>query len=325
MNVIIANKRKDELSNIDVEVIKRLDGEFDVEEIISSFQNFFYNKMILDITALKNYKDLKTIQKLSISLSMDKLILLLDEEPKSISMPMPSYLSKLISLGIYNFTTNVEGILYLYNNPNSYKDVAQYHILDDPEPEIKTIIKTVEVEQPAFSTYSQVPQRQIIGLKNVTPGAGATTLAYLLKKASENYCDSLAVEIDKRDFIYFKDKGLVSTTSSQLNNILSDNIDKKVVFIDTNGNQVVENSCTQIIYLLEPSIIKLNKLISTRPGILTTLKNKKIILNKCCLDSKDVKEFSFESNLDIFFTIPNLDDRKNNSILDDLLRKLNLI
>ena len=79
MNVLIANKQKDKLNQLDIEVIKRLDGEFDVNEIISSFQNIFYNKMILDITALKNYNDINTIQKLSISLDMDKLILVLEE------------------------------------------------------------------------------------------------------------------------------------------------------------------------------------------------------------------------------------------------------
>ena len=71
MNVIIANKQKDKLNNLNIEVIKRLDGEFDVNEIISSFKNIFYNKMILDITALKNYTDINTIQKLSMSLEMD--------------------------------------------------------------------------------------------------------------------------------------------------------------------------------------------------------------------------------------------------------------
>ena len=103
MNVIIANRQKDKLNNLNIEVIKRLDGEFDVNEIISSFKNIFYNKMILDITALKNYTDINTIQKLSMSLEMDKLILLLEEGNEVTS---PSFLSKLISIGIYNFTTN---------------------------------------------------------------------------------------------------------------------------------------------------------------------------------------------------------------------------
>ena len=76
MNVIIANKYRDALSNLDIEVIKKLEGEYTVDEIINTFQNFFFQKMILDVTALKDYKEIKTLQQLSLSLDMDKLILL---------------------------------------------------------------------------------------------------------------------------------------------------------------------------------------------------------------------------------------------------------
>ena len=61
--------------------------------------------MILDVTALKNYRDIKTLQKLSISLDMDKVILLLDD---SVDEGNGDFLSKLISMGIYNFTKNQE-------------------------------------------------------------------------------------------------------------------------------------------------------------------------------------------------------------------------
>ena len=61
MNVIVANKYKDMLSNLDIEVIKRIDGVFSADEIIHTFQNFFFNKMILDITAIENYQDIKNL------------------------------------------------------------------------------------------------------------------------------------------------------------------------------------------------------------------------------------------------------------------------
>src|SRR5574344_2830499 len=119
MNVIISNKYTAMLQELTIDVIKNEQGVFSVDEIIEKYQNFFYQRMILDITALKDYKDIKTLQKLSISLDMDKLILLLYDTAESTSS---EYLSKLISMGIYNFTKNVEGIMYLYNNPNSYRD-----------------------------------------------------------------------------------------------------------------------------------------------------------------------------------------------------------
>ena len=127
MNVIIANKYRDALANLDIEVIKKLEGEFMVDEIIETFKNFFFQKMILDITALKDYKNIKTLQQLSLSLDMDRVILLLDGSPETSD---PEYLSDLISMRIYNFTMNVEGVKWLYEHPNSYRDVAQYHQLD---------------------------------------------------------------------------------------------------------------------------------------------------------------------------------------------------
>ena len=52
----------------------------------------------------------------------------LDDSEESSSA---NYLSKLISMGIYNFSRNVDTIKYLIQNPNSYKDVAQIHQLND--------------------------------------------------------------------------------------------------------------------------------------------------------------------------------------------------
>ena len=43
MNVIISNKYQSLLANLDIDVIKSINGEFDVEEIVSNFTNFFFN------------------------------------------------------------------------------------------------------------------------------------------------------------------------------------------------------------------------------------------------------------------------------------------
>ncbi len=40
MNVIIANKYRDALASLDIDIIKKLDGEFSVDEIIETFKNF---------------------------------------------------------------------------------------------------------------------------------------------------------------------------------------------------------------------------------------------------------------------------------------------
>ena len=80
MDTVIANKYSSILNELNIEVSKKLEGEFDVDEIISTFGNYFFNKMFLDITAIKDYKNLTNLQKLSMGINMDKVILLLDKE-----------------------------------------------------------------------------------------------------------------------------------------------------------------------------------------------------------------------------------------------------
>ena len=57
MYVIISNKYRAMLAGLDIEVMKAINGEFEVDEIIDMFSNFYYQMMILDITAIKNYKE----------------------------------------------------------------------------------------------------------------------------------------------------------------------------------------------------------------------------------------------------------------------------
>ncbi len=334
MNVIISNKNKDILDKLDIEVIKRLDGEYVVDELVDIFQNFFFNKMIVDITAIKNYQDMRNIQKFSISFDMNKVIFLLD--PTSLSAN-PDYLSKLISMGIYNFTTNLEGLVYLYSNPNSYRDVAQYHSLDSliiaddassvsnevVKPEPVDLVQEVE-ELPQESPASKNIRKRVIGVKSVTPGAGATTLVYLMKKQLEKKYKVLAVEIEKRDFIYFDDKSLLSLSNGVIGEILNTNEDKDVILVDLNGSPNAINFCNDVLYLIEPSIIKINRLLSIKPKILNELKGKKVVLCPSMLTDKDVKDFEFESNLKVFCNLHPVDDHSKSDEIAKLLNKLGL-
>lgn len=338
MNVIISGKNKEILDKLDIEVIKRIDGEYSVDEIIDIFQNLFYNKMIIDITAIKDYQDIRNIQKLSISFDMNKVILLLD--PNS-NMATPEYLSKLISMGIYNFTTNAEGLTYLYNNPNSYKDVAQYHSIDSmivEEPEEKpNLLDTFNIEseeekEPFIQSYVQeepeekdtkkTVKKRIIGIKSITPGAGATTLTYLMKKQLEKKYNVLAVEVEKRDFIYYNDKTLLSLSNGIIGETLNTNNDKDVILVDLNASPTAENFCDEVLNLIEPSIIKINRLLSIKPKILLELRDKTVILCPSLLSDKDVKDFEYESRLKIFYNLKPVDDHSKSEEIRKLLVKL---
>lgn len=320
MNVIVSNKNQYMLENLGIDIIKNLNGEFSVDEIISTFQNFFYQRMILDITAIKNYRDIKNLQKLSMALDMDKVILILDDDPESTT---PRYLSKLISMGIYNFTRNIEGIQYLYNHPNSYRDVAQFHNVEEPEPEPsspQTVIKEKIVYK---DRQPDIHIKRVIGIKNVTKQAGATTLTFMMRNELAKKYDVVAMEIDKTDFVYFKDRNLVSTNNGTFMTELNKYANSDVILIDVNNNQQAISRCDEIIYLLEPTTIKLNKLMMTMPQTLKDIKSKKIILNQSLLSSKDVLDFEYESKLKIFYNLPPLDEReKNNQALKAFLVKL---
>lgn len=318
MNVIIANKYKDELATLDIEVIKRMDGVFSADELIDIFQNFFFNKMILDLTALEDYTDLRNIQKLSIALDMNKVILLLPPEP---GFTAASNLSKLIAMGIYNFTASIDGIMYLYNNPNSYRDVAQYHQLGDNNINNSFDNQNYNNAGSSMGISMSMPQR-IIGVKNLTPHSGATTLVYMMYKHLSGNYSVTAIEADKRDFTFYNDRTMKSVSGNEINKVIADNADKEVILIDVNSNQMAENSCHQVIYLLEPSVLKVNKLLSTRPRLAEEMRGKKIILNQCLIPEKDLKVFQYETKLNIAGTLVPVDDHSKSEEIYDFLRKL---
>lgn len=297
MNVIVSNKYQSLLASLNIDVIKSINGEFSVDDLIAQFSTFYYNKMILDITAIKGYEDINIMQNLSVNFDMSKVILLLDD---SEVVNSPVYISQLISMGIYNFTNDVNTIKYLIDNPNQYKDVANYH-------NISGFKKPVLNEKAIDNTRGKIGQK-IIGFKNVTEHAGATTLIYLLKLHLEKSYKVKAVEIDKNDFIYFNDESLESISSLGFNDFLSQNSDYDVILVDLNKGNVLEY-CHDIVYLIEPGLIKLNKLIRQDNAIFEKLSDKKIVLNRSVLSEKDVMDFEKESGSKVFFNMPCLDDK----------------
>lgn len=322
LNVIIANKYKDALSGLEIDVIKKMEGEYSVKEIIDTFKNFFFQRMILDITALKNYKDIKTLQQLSLSLDMDRVILLLDDSPE---VTNPEFLSDIISMRIYNFTMNIDGVNYLYNNPNSYRDVAQYHQLDTNH-QVQVVSNGNSVSSGATYAFEQKAVASVIGFKDVTEGAGATSLIYIIKQQLSRNYSVVAIEVDKKDFMYFGDPKLISTSGVNLANIIASNSKTDVILVDMNKSDVANSIIDEIIYLVEPSKIKLNKLLSTNPRAFEQCRGKKMVLNKSLLSNHDILDFEYETNTKVFYNLPPLyDQEKDNPTLDSFLVKLGFI
>lgn len=313
MNVIIANKNRAILDQLNIDVIKKIEGEFDADSIVENFKNFFYQRMILDITAIKGYKDIRNLQKLSVSLDPDKIILLLDD---SVETSDPSYLSKLISIGIYNFTKNLDGIMYLYNTPNTYRDVAYIHQIEPVvQPQVQQQ-RNMFVAPVSIQTASQSNTgmgRRIIGIKNVTKQSGSTTLTYMMYNRLSKFYDTIAVEVGKSDFKFFNNQNLRTIDSNGVSDFIIKNGNKEIILVDTNDDGHALELCTDVIYLLEPSVIKLNKMMMIHPDMLGKLKNEKVVLNQSLLTHRDVLDFERESGLKIYYNMPPLDERSSNS------------
>lgn len=312
MDTVISNKYSSVLNELDIEVSKKLEGEYTVDEIISQFKNFFFNKMFLDITAIKDYKDLTNLQKLSMSIDMDKVILLLDKDD-SISDSEP-FLAKLVNMGIYNFTKDQNNLMYLYTNPNVYRDVAYLQKID-----------TGENNNTTTDSSHSVSNKRIIGIKNITDSAGSTSLIYMLKKVLSSYYSVMALEVDKRDLTYFKDKDTLTVKDDEINNIISKYNSIDIFLLDLNKSNK-EYLCTDVLYLVEPSILKLNKLAIINPKIINDIKGKKVVLNKSLLSESEIADFEVETRIKVYYNIPPLNDKKDNSdILSPLLEKLGYI
>ena len=311
MNVIVANTEKDKLSNLDIDIIKSINGVYDATELVDMFRNFFFNRIIIDVSSIKNYEDINNYQILANGIEAGKIILFL---PEGSLVCTPNFLSKLVSFGIYNFTSNIDGVKYLLNKPNTYDDVKS----------IESMVNTGATV--TNNTVSSVSDTHIIGFKNVTVNAGATSLIYMLKKELDKYYEGkvLAVEIDKHDFQYFNEKNMISVSKDDFLNKIKDNTNNSIILVDLNEYND-DSLCENVIYLLEPSIIKMNRLVKNRREYINKLVNKKVVLNKCMLDDKDISIFTNETNINCFYVIPSINDRVHNDILISLCRKLNLV
>lgn len=362
MNVMIYNKFKDALLGLNLEVMKSLEGVYNVDEIIDTFANFYYDKMILDITSIRDYQNADNLQKLTMNINMDNVILLLEDTPETNSK---DYISKLVSLGIYNFTKNVDGINYLLVHPHTYQDVVNLNSLDNVIPQVKSQTSFVapqmdipqmdtsqmNAQMPAQNyqapgqnpTYNPQPtfvngnepvvnnkeknnsfRHRVIGFKNATNHAGATSLIYMLKKALSKKRMVSAIEINKVDFLYFNDPDMVSSTQLDVLKDLVKRGGDDIVFVDLNDYEDVD-ICNEVYYLVEPSTIMINKMIKRNKSALDKLREEKVILNKCMLSNEDIATFQYETKMGVLFSVPCVNDRQENiPQINKLIDKLKL-
>jgi hypothetical protein len=318
MNIIISNKYQQLLSSLDIVSDNVLNGVYSVSEIVSKFGNGqFFNKMIIDVTALKNYENSETLRGLSRNFDASKIILLLDDSRKTNSR---EFLSNLVNMGIYNFTREVNNIPYLIDHPNSYADVEQYQNFGG----ININPFNDKSEEAADSYLNGEMAQKVLGIKNLTDGAGATTLAYMLKKCLDKCYKVKCIEVDKTDFDFFRDrenpKEYVSVHANELQTAIGNMQDMNVIIVDLNesGN---ESLCNDVVYLMETSIVKLNKAIKMNPETFKNLSGKKVVINQSTINAKGISELEKDLGVHIFYNMPSMDDKDAN--VEELTKFLN--
>lgn len=315
MNVIVANRYSELINGSNIQIMKVMSGVFKVSEMVNSFRGMFYQKIIIDATALDGYPRKEVLKELATSFDTEKLILFIPPE----DTPPASFLSYLVSINIYNFTDNINGVRKLVSKSNTYDDVKNYLITNT-----KPVVSN-DFEEFTQNSLDQTNGKIILGLKDITSNNSSVVLAYILKNHLEKvYKKSVAaLEIDKRDFIFYGDKDMYSIDSSKLGEFIGNNM-FDILLLDLKESDNA-NICNDVLYLVDPSIYMINKLMFTNKRAFDALKGKKVILVNSLLSEKDVNIFAKEAGISIYFNLPPLNDREINQVLNDLLFKLGLV
>ena len=213
----------------------------------------------------------------------------------------------------------------IYQSMPVNNEIVENSVVDDNLSNNNESKNTFLISDDFDNTYNNVkPQRIVIGVKNVTVHAGSTSLIYMLHKmATVNLKKNvLSVEIGKNDFRLFRDNSMISVNENDAKDTI-DNSHNEVIFVDLNeydGNDI----CNEILYLVEPSTIKLNGLMAVNRNIFKELNNKKVLLNKSLLSSSDVRILEGEAGIHFFYCIEPLNDRIFNDTISKLLDLLGI-
>lgn len=314
MNLVIVNENTIVVNALTIDIIKVLNGVYDVNSVEKELVNFYFNKVIIDITAIKNYFSSFDLFEFLNYFGKDKVILLLNDSAYCNSK---EFLTQLINNGYYNFTSNSQGVSFLVNRSNTYEDVKKY---------IQTTTFTSELNSSIGSTNIQARTNniKIIGIKNLSEGAGSTTLMQqMVKQLAFNY-KVKGIELNGFDAIYFRRPDIIfcndyteaETKIQELKGI-------DAIIIDLNEFEDKNKICTDIIYLLEPGIIRISKFIKNINKYKDKLNDMKIVLNRSALKDEEINYFEKETGLNIYYNLTNFDDKKDRLLsIDRLLIKL---
>lgn len=329
MNLVIVNENISVINSLTIDIIKTLTGVYDVSKLEEELVNFYFNKVIIDITAIKNYFFKDDLLAFLNYFGKDKVIIVLSDSEYCNSK---LFLSTLIENGYYNFTKNAQGVSFLMSKPNTYDDVKKFLVKEDTFTSVLTSNSNVEDESvKENANISNIvndgkneKKTRVIGVQDLYPGAGATTLMQqMVKQLAINY-NAMGIELSGHDTVYFRNnKILFCANMLDAKAEIRRHKDVEVFVIDLSGIKDKENVCDEIIYLLEPGIIRLSKFIKYTDNLNELLDGKKIVLNRSALKDDEMDFFESQTGIKVFYNLINFDDRKERLLsVDKLLIKL---
>ncbi len=315
MFIVIKNENSNIINNLSINVTKTLVGEFTRKDLDNELYMVNYERVIVDVTSIKNYYDDNYLYSfLQYFNDPSKIIILLND---SFVANSKLFLSNLIKHGYYNFATSDSSLNKLIERENTLEDVKDLA-------EGYDFLKSDTIVSGRTTTGFET-DKYIIGIENGIPHSGATTLMYMLVKELSKKYNVKGVEMNKEDSLLFNDDRVISCESkSQLETIIMSLKDIDVFVIDLNGSDV-KQICTKIIYLIETGTIKVNKLMKGEKINYEKLIGTNIVLNRTNLTGNEVKTFEYETGLNVVASIGNLNERQDsNEGLKELVKFLDV-
>ena len=320
MNIIVTNKYKDLIYSTNIEILKELNGVFKVSQIVNSFNSIFFKKIIIDATALDGFPKDTVLKELVASFETDKLILILPPD----NPPPKKFLNFLVSINLYNFTDNPEGLMGLVNKSNTKDDVKEYLEINDASSPEDNILNNN-----SLNNINELGEGRkiVLGFNSVNENSFITEIIYSIKKTLEEKYQKnvIAIEIDKRNFVFYNSPNMFSLSNDKVNLFMQNNtMNADIVLIDISmyNNTSI---CNDILYLINPSLFEINKMMFKNKMIFNTLKGKKVIFTNSLLTSNDVNQFAREAGISVYYNLAPINDRISNENINKLLSKMGIV
>ena len=217
---------------------------------------------------------------------------------------------------------NINTIASVASNPGPVETKEETHSSSNDFSNGESFLNSSQ--QGSFIGGFDEPKAIVVGFRNITEHAGTTTLLYKMKETIENRDRKRValVEIGTNDFMFFRINDTSTIAENELDNCLNSIVSKyDYVFVDLN-NTTNDSICDFVLYLIEPSKIKVNKLAVQNRNIFNELKGKYVVLNKSMLSDNEKGIFSQEANLPFYASVAPFNDRVDTTAIDELISKI---